>query len=117
MAVQLWKVSYNDVTLLLSNTQFSTSDRKLNPKYGGGISDIKYDSYTGCNIGHLKADYTMFKMNAKSLKKFEAMLRQNSLKLKARNYEGTSFQAGVNPDERKNWKKLLKEYRTLLKEF
>lgn len=115
--VELWKVSYNDVTLSASNLQFSTASQTLTLKHDSGMNDIDYDYSTGCNIGYLDSDYTIAKMNSKSFKKFETMLRQQSLMVTTTNYDGTVFQAVINKDDRNNWKKLLKKYRSLLKEF
>lgn len=111
--VRLWKVSHGNVTLSASKIQLSASNRRLVLKSDSGSSNIDYDYDTGYEIGQRIDEYTISEKNNKSLKKFEDLLVQNSLILKARNYDGTIFQAGVNADTRKNWKKLVREYRTL----
>ena len=51
------------------------------------------------------------------LREFESMLNQSSLMVRTKNYDGSVFQAKVDAGARKVWKKLLKQYQTLLNKF
>lgn len=113
MFVKLWRVSYGSVDMLPTLIQVSTSNRNIVLKSDSGNTDVRYDYETGCDIAERLDECTISKTNNKSLKKFETMLGQNSLMIKVRCLAGTYFEANVNADARKSWKKLVKVYRTL----
>ncbi len=60
---------------------------------------------------------TSSKVNASVLKKFNTMLGQSSLVMRTESLDGAYFGGGVTTQVRNNWKKLVKEYNTLLKEY
>ncbi len=117
MFLRLMKISHGNVTVSTTGAQLVTSNKKLGLKFDSGISDIYFDKETGYMVGDRSEEATVFKMNGKSLKQFESMLNQSSLMVRTKNYDGSVFQAKVDAGARKVWKKLLKQYQTLLNKF
>ncbi len=102
------------------NYTIFTSNQKMDVVYQFGDSIINYDYSRGCYVGMQKTYSTIFKypkVKNQQIKKFESILRQNSLRVKSRNWRSASFNFAINPGARAEWLKLLKKYRMLLKKY
>lgn len=111
---------YSGSSLFCGKLNMSTSNRKLNFKMTHTSGKYKYNysnSLYECSMRGYAAVSTSSKVNSSNLKKFETMLGQNSLVIRIVSMNGAYLQDSIPAAARNNWKKLVKEYNILLKEY
>ncbi len=113
-------ISINSTTLQCSKIRLYTSNRRMNLAMAQTLATNRYNYSTYIYTGKMKGYATVStssKVNASVLKKFNTMLGQSSLVMRTESLDGAYFGGGVTTQVRNNWKKLVKEYNTLLKEY
>lgn len=112
--------SINSTRLSCSQLKLTTSNRRINytmkQTYGRNAYDYSNGIYSGEIVGYATLS-TSSKVNSSSLKKFNTMLGQKSLRMRMTSGDGAYYQFGIPAKARNVWKKLVKEYNTLLKEY
>lgn len=120
MQGELRAYSIRSTNLYCSEMRVTTSNRKMkfSMKHTSGRNYYNYTDqlYIGKMKGYATIS-TSSKVNEAALKKFKTMLGQKSFAIRLKSYDGAYFQIGISKTFRNNWKKLVNEYSTLLKEF
>ena len=111
---------YDSTSLYCSSIQAFTSNRrmKFRMKNTYNRNEYKYSGYyyEGRMKGYAQISSSLYPEKS-NIKKFNTMLGQNSLSMKLNSSDGASLKFGIPAANRKNWKKLLKEYNILLKDY
>lgn len=117
---ELKEISITSTSLYCNGYYFSTSNRRLHfpMKHTSGNNIYNYSTslYEGKMKGYASIHISSQK-NISNLKKFETMLGQASFNIKITDINGAYMSGGIPADTRSNWRKLVKEYRALLKEY
>ena len=116
----LEELSIYSTTLHCSKIRLFTSNRRMDLAMRQTSGSNRYNFSTYIYTGKMKGNATVSassKVNDSVLKKFNAMLGQSSLVMRIQSSDGAYFGGGIVTSVRDNWKKLVKEYRTLLKEY
>lgn len=111
---------YSSTSLHSSSIQAYTSNRRMKFKmentYNRNVYKYSGRYYEGRMKGYAQISSSSNPMET-NIKKFDTMLGQNSLSMKLNSSDGAYFKLGIPAANRKNWRKLLKEYNMLLKEY
>jgi len=111
---------YDSTSLHCCSINTRTSNRMMDFSMTHTYGKNFYNYAEGYYEGKMKGYSTVFtssKVDSSKLKKFETMLGQNSLSMRIVSSDGAYYQISIPYDARSNWKKLVKEYRLLLKQF
>lgn len=106
--------------LYCSAMLLGTSNRKMRLTMKQTSGKNVYSYSTGIYYGKMEGYITIStssKRNTSNLRKLNAMLGQKSLYVRIISRDGTFFQGNIIRKTRNEWKKLVKEYNTLLKDF
>ncbi len=114
--------SINPTRLSCSKLKATTSNRRMNYTMKQTYGRNTYNYSNGIYSGEIKGYATLStspkaKANASGLRKFNTMLGQKSLVIRMTSGDGAYYQFGIPTKARSVWKKLVKEYNTLLKEY
>lgn len=120
MGGYLEKNSTKSTSLYCDELFMFTSNRRMKFKMkhlsGRNFFDYSYYLYNGSMKGVAELS-TSSLVKESDLKKIETMTGQNSLALRIKSTDGASFKKRITNSVRNNWKKLVREYRILLKEY
>lgn len=120
MGGYLEKSSVKSTSLYCDELLMYTSNRRMKFRMkhlsGRNIFDYSDYLYNGSMKGVAELSSSLL-VKESDLKKIETMTGQNSLALRIKSTDGTSFKKRITNGVRNNWKKLVREYRILLKEY